>query len=58
VALVKGDTSLNVKITEIPAAPEGAKLQAKVAGSYAEDGSLRVTIESGEIKGPEKPKRG
>ncbi|WLB58046.1 DUF6680 family protein [Bradyrhizobium japonicum] len=48
--IVQGTASLPMKITEIPASPEAAKLQAtlneKMIGAYHEDGSLKVRVQN------------
>ncbi|MCK1299722.1 hypothetical protein IVB33_07620 [Bradyrhizobium sp. 24] len=46
--IVQGTASLPMKITEIPASPEAAQLQAtlneKMIGASHEDGSLKVRV--------------
>ncbi|MET4296789.1 hypothetical protein ABIB06_003729 [Bradyrhizobium sp. LB8.2] len=48
--IIQGTTSLPMKITEIPASPEAAQLQAtlneKMIGAYHEDGSLKVRVQN------------
>jgi hypothetical protein len=49
--ILEGSESLRMKVTEVPASPEGAELQRtlneKMAKAYDENGSLRVRIEDG-----------
>lgn len=51
--LLVGETAINMNVKEFPSAPEAAALQAalleRMSRSYAEDGSLKVSVMSGEM---------
>jgi hypothetical protein len=53
--LLEGNSSLNMKITEIPTSPDLVKAQTalleKQAGAYTDDGSLRVVMETQKANG-------
>jgi CO/xanthine dehydrogenase FAD-binding subunit len=46
--LLAGETAINMNVKEFPASPEAIAAQTalaqRVAGAYAEDGSLRITV--------------
>jgi hypothetical protein len=51
--LLLGETAINMKVKEVPGAPETAAVQAalleRMSRSYADDGSLKVSVVTGEM---------
>lgn len=47
--LFKGETTIPMNIVGIPTSEASIKLQERAAGAYAADGSLKVTIQSGDL---------
>jgi len=53
--LLTGETAINMRVKEMPVAPEAAAaqiaLQEKISKSYSDDGSLKITMVNGEVGG-------